>query len=265
MDLVTFYNYPDEDKYFDMFKIWIMHAIECKKKTIKLNNIIIITNSLSKRILSFYKKINIDYIKIKYCRYSDKVDNATNVKMQHNVFFKFFNLCLLNKPYIYLDADAFILSDLNEAIECSYDKPFICVNHQTIPGHTSQYDFKFLNTGFTIVSDPKFFNFETVLNTPINYTCPGTDQMLVFNYCKTIGYDYTHIKIHYGYNSCSAFKTIKNNVLISDGIKEKHNIYVLHYWFHYKPWTLCKCCVRGNEVCPLYNKWLTDIKEYFPY
>ena len=264
MNLITFFNYPDEEKYNNMFKIWLMHAIECKRKTPKILKIIIITEQLSEIILSLIKDINLDYIEILYGKYYEKMNKQVASKLKHNVFFKFYNLCLLQEPYIYLDADAFILRDLNNAIEVSKNKPFICVNHQTIQGHTSQFNYKFLNTGFTIVSDPSFFNFELILNTPIKYNCPGTDQMLVYNYCKTINYDYTNKDIHYGYNSCSAFKKVlENGKIISDGIPEKHEIYVLHYWYHYKPWTQCKCCIRGNETCVLYNKWLYDINYYY--
>jgi hypothetical protein len=264
MNLITFFNYPDEKIYFNMFKIWLMQVIKCKQQTQKLKDIIIITEKLSDGIVLFLKTINLSYVKIIYGSYYEHVDNTKPKKWVHNVYFKFYNLCLQTEPYIFLDADAFIMKDLNEAIEISNAKPFICVNHQTIKGHTEQYPFKFLNTGFTIVSDPTFFNFEIILNTPIKYSCPGTDQMMVYNYCKTINYDYTHPNIHWGYNSCSAFKKILDNgKIISDGIPEKHEIYVLHYWYHYKPWTQCNCCVRGNETCDIYKKWSYEVISFF--
>jgi len=264
MNLITFFNYPDEDKYFYMFKIWLMQSIKCKNKTKNIKKIIIITEKLSDRILLFLKNINLSFITIIYGSYYPNIKKNMGEKWMHNVYFKFYNLSLQKEPYIFIDADAFIMTDLNNIINIYDSKPFICVNHQTIKGHTAQFPFKFLNTGFTIVSDPSFFNFEKIINTPIKFSCPGTDQMLVFNYCKTINYDYTHPEVHWGYNSCSAFKKILNDgSIISDGIPEKHEIFVLHYWHHYKPWIKCKCCIRGDQDCEIYNKWLVEINNYF--
>lgn len=264
MNIVTFYNYPDEDKYFDMLKIWLMCVIESKKKTNDINKIMIITEKLSDRCNHFINSLNLEFIEIINGKYYDNIDKSKSEKWIHNVYFKFYNLCKLKEPYIFIDADAFIMRDLNEVLEASKTKPFICINHQTIPGHTNQFDFKFLNTGFTIVSDPTFFDFEKITNMEIKYNCQGTDQMMVYNYCKVINYDYTHPKIHYGYNSCSAFKKVLDNgKIISDGIPENHEIYVLHYWYHYKPWTKCDCCVKGKDECEIYNKWLDEINFYF--
>ena len=79
-----------------------------------------------------------------------------------------------------------------------------------------------------------------------------------------INYDYTHPKIHYGYNSCSPFKKILDNgKIISNGIPENHEIFVLHYWYHYKQWIKCKCCIRGEDECEIYNKLLDKINFYF--
>lgn len=260
MDLVTVYNYSDEDNYYYMFKIWLNLAIKCKEETPKLNRILIICESLSDRIEKHVKEINKDYIVVIKGRYYPDPVNV-NSKWNHNVYFKFYNICLLDKPFIYVDADAFITTNLTEAIESSKDKPFICVDHQTIPGHTDRIPFKFLNGGFMIVSDPSFFDFEKMYKTQYVHKCPGTDQMILFNYCRTIGYDYTHPNIHFGYNSCSAFmKVLDDGRIVSDGIPEEHDVYIVHYWFHYKPWIRCPCCVRGDRTCDLYSRWLIEVQ-----
>ena len=251
-----------------MFRIWLNQALKCKSKTQKLRNILIITESLSERILDFIKNKNNPEVKIIYGNYYSGTkrtdDNYRKVlncpsKWNHNVYFKLFNLCELKEPYIYIDADAIIMSDLNESIKYSYDKPFICIDHQTIPGHTSHLNYKFMNTGVMFVSEPKFMNFEKIYRMRYVYIYNGTDQMMMNNYCKLIHYDYTHTKIHYGYNSCAAFVKEECNKIVSDGIPEKHEVYVLHYWYHYKPWTKCSCCVRGNQECIFYNQLLKEL------
>jgi hypothetical protein len=85
-------------------------------------------------------------------------------KWNHNVYFKLYNLCKLENPFIYIDSDAFLLEDLNLAIESSRDQPLICVNHQTVQGHTAHINFKFLNSGFMIVSKPSFLDFQKIYN-----------------------------------------------------------------------------------------------------
>ena len=96
---------------------------------------------------------------------------------------------------------------------------------------------------------------------PYIHVYNGTDQMMMNNYCKLINYDYIHKKIHYGYNSCAAFTKKEGSNIVSDGIPEKHNVYILHYWFHYKPWIKCSCCVRGSNDCPFYTKLLNDLNS----
>ena len=150
MNIVTFYNYPDEDKYFDMLKIWLMCVLESKKKTNDINKIMIITEKLSDRCNHFINSLNLEFIEIINGKYYDNIDKSKSEKWIHNVYFKFYNLCKLKEPYIFIDADAFIMRDLNEVVEASKSKPFICIDHQTIPGHTNQFNFKFLNTGFTL-------------------------------------------------------------------------------------------------------------------
>jgi lipopolysaccharide biosynthesis glycosyltransferase len=49
-------------------------------------------------------------------------------------------------------------------------------------------------------------------------------------------YNYHHKDVHYGWNACGGYKKRVGNKLISDGLPEKHDIYVLHYWDEFKPW-----------------------------
>ena len=135
---------------------------------------------------------------------------------------------------------------MNDVITASKEKPFICVNHQTIPRHTDKFNFKFGNTGFMIVSDNSFMDFDKIYNTPHKYKCPGTDQFLIYNYCRTLNYDYTHELIHYGWNSCGGYKKVASDGTIhSHGILEKHKVHILHYWDVFKPW-ITKCLIYDS-------------------
>ena len=55
---------------------------------------------------------------------------------------------------------------------------------------------------------------------------------------KKINYDYTHPKISYGWNACAGYKkrNVEGGQLYSYGIKEQHEIFILHYWDEFKPW-----------------------------
>ena len=237
MNIITVFNYPDENNVNYMFKIWLIQAIRCKEETEGIEKIKILTKGINNTLQKYIDNLNIDYIEIKICE-TLKLNNPPSAKWNHNVGFKLFNICKETEPYIFVDADAIIMTDMNDVISASKDKPFIAVNHQTIPGHTTQFKEQFINTGFLIVSDPTFLNFEKIYYTPLKYkNCTGTDQLLTYNYCKTIGYDYTHELIHWGWNSCGGYKKLlENGDIVSTGIPEKHKVHILHYWYEFKPW-----------------------------
>src|SRR5438067_2107120 len=50
-----------------------------------------------------------------------------------NLRFKLSNLASLTFPFLYLDADMYVLDDLNYLWRRRLDKPWIAVNHQRIP------------------------------------------------------------------------------------------------------------------------------------
>jgi hypothetical protein len=156
---------------------------------------------------------------------------------------------------MWLDVDALFLdtSSVKTMMEASTTKPLILIDHQTIPGHTSPIPFKFPNMGVMYVSDPNFFNFDTLKRTLNNDWCPGgLDQQLIWNYCKNIKYDYKHPDMYYGWNACSGYKkTLENGKIVASDIPEAgHEIYILHYWDCFKPW---------NTPCDIYNKLLFNL------
>lgn len=243
MNIITVFNYPDNYNYNNMFKIWLLQAIYCKYKTKGIKDIRILTEGLNNNLLNFIKKLNCNFIKI-IIKTRKKLNNVPH-RWHHNVGFKLYNLCLENEPFVFVDADAIIMTDMNDVIKASKDKEFISVDHQTIPKHTDKFNFQFMNTGFFIVSNTDFLNFYKIYNSPIVFKCNGTDQFLLNNYCKYINYNYTHPLIHYGWNSCGGYKIKKGNEIVSYGIPEKHKIHILHYWDIFKPW-ITKCNIYND-------------------
>lgn len=242
MNIITVFNYPNEEKYNTMFKIWLLQTLSSKYNTENINKIKILTEGINDDLLNFVNLIDCDDVLIEY-RERKPLSNVPK-RWLHNVGFKLYNLCLEKEPYIFIDADAIIMTDLTDVVKYSKDKPFISVNHQTIPRHTDKFKFKFMNTGFFVVSDPSFMEFKKIYSSNKVFKCPGTDQYLLNNYCRSINYDYTHPNIHYGYNSCGGYKKVKNGKIYSRGIPEKHEIYILHYWDIFKPWI---------TYCPIYE------------
>lgn len=250
MNIITIFNYPDEKNYNIMFKVWLYSAVLSKQKTSGINNIVIYSKELSTSCLEFIKLLNVDYIKVKK-GFQKELSYSQNKKWTHNVGYKLFTLCNQTEPYIFIDADTLILTDMNDCVRASNQKPFIGVNHQTIQGHTAHFPFQFINTGFLIVSKPSFLDFYKILQLPIKYDIPGTDQKLIYNYCMTNKYDYTHELIHWGWNSCAAFKKEVNHEVVSHGIPENHKVHILHYWFKYKPWI---------TPCTIFNQYYQEVR-----
>jgi hypothetical protein len=243
MNIITVFNYQDDNKYNDMFKIWVLQALNCKYNTPGINKVKILTEGINDKLKKFAKKLNTNDLIIEI-RERKPLKNVPH-RWLHNVGFKLYNVCQEKEPFVFVDADAIIMKNMNDVIKASKDKPFISTDHQTIPKHTDKFNYKFMNTGFFIVSDVNFLNFDKIYNSPQVFKCTGTDQYLLNNYCKLINYDYTHPTIHYGWNSCGGYKIEIGNKIYSYGIPEKHEIYILHYWDVFKPWI---------TPCDIYNK-----------
>lgn len=242
MNIVTVFNYPDDERYNTMFKIWLLTILKHKTESIK--KIRILTRGLSSPIQKFLEWVNCEDVVVVIC---DDVDiNTTNPKAKHNIGFKLWNMCKETEPYIFVDADMVILSSFDTPVKAAEAGYVIGVNHQTIPRHTTRFPFRFINTGFLVVPNPSFLNFKDILNTPIQYKCPGTDQALLYNYLTTYQTTYTHHLVDYGWNSCAGYKKITDIGVWSDGITESHKIHILHYWDEFKPW---------NKKCHIYDAY----------
>jgi hypothetical protein len=226
MKLITIFNFPDEENYNNLCRWWLKQALENTDLPIEIwhsNNIDHLDfEEMPNRQVSIINKDTLDL--------SDKIHSSLiSDKSKHNVGFKLYNLCNEVQPFIFVDADAIIFKNLNSLVEASRRKPFIAVDHQDIPSHTSHIPEKFLNSGVQVCSDPSLLNLEDIihyLNLHNKFLVPGTDQSMLWTYFKHLQYDYTDYEIDWRWNNCAGFCDNFEDICIN------------HYWYKFKPWVL---------------------------
>jgi hypothetical protein len=185
-----------------------------------------------------------------------------------NLRFKLPNLAALDYPFLYLDADMAVLSDLNYLWERRGDKPWVGVDHQWVPSDPRTHRAPFLNSGLQLVGDPAFYDLKAILDVqsavaPLAraaeftkdqmFACPGADQAVLFRYFRTIGYDYTHPEIGPGWNSCAGVSEVRRDdekwVGHTRGLGDEYPVHILHYWSQFKPWAI-GCPIYESEEPP---------------
>ena len=201
------------------------------------------------RSLKDYKKYSITLVK------GDYAINSNIEFLNHpNISFKLYNLSKFDKPFIYLDADAIPLSNLDLMWDIRNEKPWVLVNHQRIKKHTDQFDFEFLNGGVQIVGDTSFCDFDSIVssyNIKNMQIVTGHEQPLLYSYFRAIGYEYSHPAIGFGWNACSKFTKLEKKANRWTGRvfglnPEGYVVNINHYWNKYKPWKI---------NCPMYNEF----------
>lgn len=236
MKLITIFNFPDEYNYNRLCHWWLSQALENTDIPIEI-----------------WYRDDITHLNIKTDRVKLKrkpeielqqllPEGIITDKVKHNVGFKLYNLCQESEPFIFVDADAIILKNIQPLLDAAADKPFIAVDHQNIPGHTSHIPGKFLNSGVQVCSDSKFLDFKTIMKYQQKFSkflYPGTDQSMLKTYFKYTGYDYTHPGIGFEWNHCAGVHGCIDNICIN------------HYWYNFKPW---------NIDCLLWLKYITHCK-----
>lgn len=248
MNVVTIMNYPDVDNYN---KMCIIFVDLLKKYNPECNLFIIHKNDLPGPVLTHIKK----YVNIKTLRLEHDPECWFN---HHNVNYKMYNLTRIDQPFIFLDADIFCFSSLEHLWSLKDDQPFIAINHQYIPGHTTP-DFKFLNGGVQVVGDPDWYVYSNFRNAyqkcSGRLACKGFEQAHIFTYCIQAGYDYTHPEVGYGWNSCAKYGVVQidddmynctYNAPSDDPEPDGYDVKLNHYWWDFKPWQI---------DCPVWNSY----------
>jgi hypothetical protein len=243
MNLITIFNYPkDDDNYTKMCLLWLYFTKKyCGNLTVK----IFTKNGVNSHIKNVIDQYGFTLV----YREEDKNLSFIDKKFKHNIGFKLFNLCKETEPFVFIDADAFILRCINDLVEKSNGQKIVMVNHENIPGHTDHIPFSFLNSGVQVCNDTSILKYDEIIKEKM--VVPGSDQSLLFSYFKTIGYNYTNPNIGFEWNSYA--KNVKltkdnNNEWIgkSTGLDVEHPAYINHYWYDTKPWQI---------NCPIFNEY----------
>ena len=257
LHVVSVMNYPRETKYLRMCYIFLDSLIAHGAKNITL------LYELHKPVVAPEHRRAAD-IEIRQGRSHD-------VSHPHfNLRFKLSNLASLTFPFLYLDTDMVVLSDLNYLWQRRKDKPWVGVNHQVIPFDPRTQRTLFLNSGLQLVSDPSFYDLRAILDAqnavvplskhqeidPVDmFPCPGRDQAVLFRYFRTIGYDYTHAEIGSGWNCCAGVTELRSEPGGWRGhsrfLEVNHDVQIVHYWDQFKPWKI-KCPIFASYA------WVDD-------
>jgi len=243
MNLITIFNYPkDSENYTKMCMLWLYYT---KKYHNDLN-----VKIFTKDGVNEYIKDTIDSYGFSLV-YAHEDENLpfSDKKFKHNIGFKLFNLCKETEPFVFVDADAFILRDISDLVDKSNDQKIVMINHENIPGHTSNIPFTFLNSAVQVCNDISILKYDEIIKQRI--VAPGSDQSLLFSYFKNIGYDYTNPNIGFEWNSYAKNVNLKkdnNNEWVGEsrGLDVEHPVYINHYWYDAKPWEI---------NCPIFNEY----------
>ncbi len=182
-----------------------------------------------------------------------------------NLRFKLPNLAALDYPFLYLDADMYVLGDLNYLWERRHAKPWAGIDHQWIPTDPRTHRSPFLNSGLQLVGDPDFYDLDAILAAqdavaPLRraaeftkeqmFACPGADQAVLYRYFRSIGYDYTHPEIGPAWNSCAGVTEVRRDgerwTAHTRGLSADYPVHIVHYWSQFKPWAI---------GCPIYHSY----------
>ncbi len=204
LNVVSVMNYPPEPRYRRMCHIFLDTVIAHGAKSITL-----LWEDHRPVIATAHRRaVDIEV----------RQERSHDVGHPHfNLRFKLANLAALTFPFLYLDADMVVLSDLNYLWQRRGAKPWIGIDHQVVPSDVRTHRSPFLNAGLQLVSDPSFYDLRAMLDVqnavvPLNrheeidknqmFPCPGRDQAVLYRYFRAIGYDYTHPEIGPEWNSC---------------------------------------------------------------
>ena len=252
LKVVSVMNYPPEPKYRRMCHIFLDFAIAGGAKSITL----------------LYEDHRPD-VAPEHRRAADielRHERSHDVGHPHfNLRFKLANLAALTFPFLYLDADMVVLSDLNYLWQRRHAKPWIGIDHQVVPSDIRTHRSPFLNSGLQLVSDPIFYDLPAILAAqnavvPLSqhrevskkemFACPGRDQAVLFRYFQTTGYDYTHPEIGPEWNSCAGVteRYLEDGTwkARTQGLESDYRVHLVHYWDQFKPWRI---------DCPIYGSY----------
>ena len=255
LKLVTIMNYPPDARHGRMCQLFLDSAIAGGAEDIT----ILYENHRPSVTSEQRRRAN---IVIRQCPSHDVGHPHFNLR------FKLANLAKLDHPFLFLDADTYVLGDLNELWSRRLAKPWIGIDHQWVLGDARTHRSPFLNSGVQLVSEPSFYDLAAILAVqnavaPLSeaarftkeemFACPGADQAVLFRYFRTIGYDYSHAEIGPEWNSCAGVTEVRREEgrwkARTAGLPENYEVKLIHYWSRYKPWAIgCPIFAGARDV-----------------
>lgn len=241
MKLVTIFNYDLKDlKYRTMCYMFLDSVLRHSDMPVEI---------LTERdnTAAVVGRLTVDpRVKVTRCHRYQISGAVNNPIAYHNVGFKLYNLCGIDEPFIYLDADTYVMHSLDPLVKAATERPYIAVDHQALPVqmkiNVTPYH---LNSGLQIVGDPNMLRWDRIrhlmLDRAYQFDVAGTDQAILWHYFKQLDYDYHHPAIGTEWNAfarCATFYKDQNQWRATTRYLEKHHpIYIAHYYLR-KPWEI---------------------------
>lgn len=178
-----------------------------------------------------------------------------------NIAYKLYVLCQLEFPFVFLDADAFLVGELSELESLlNADRPVFFVEHEQAIVDEFKLTSNFINSGCIVATKAqrefldwhKLYKFGKQRNFVFRFAedsriIPGSDQALLAAYARHTQYEYRHAILDNRYN-CGA-RYADTPVKDAQGrwtcMVQDTPVKVLHYWYE-KPWI---------ADCPIYKDY----------
>ena len=249
MNIATLMDFPDDEKYNLMCMIWMKrvqrHAPGARVRVLTVGG-------LPASVQEYFQRFqNVDIRKAER--------KNIGVYDHFNLSVKLYNLAKLDFPFLFLDADMLVLSDLDYLWRRRNDKPWIGTPIQILPGfHKEEGPSQALpplNSGLQLVSNPAFYDYDKIVECFIRggqtLVCAGEDQVLLYDYFRSMGYDYRHPEIGPGWNACSKFVRLFKDPHgewrgLTRGLPASYPVHIVHYWNG--------ACRPWNLDCPLFEE-----------
>lgn len=249
MNIVTLMDFPDDGKYNWMCMIWLkrvlQHAPGARVRILTAGGL---PGSVRQYAAGFSNVV------------VERAERRALGELDHyNLSVKLFNVSQIREPFLFLDADMFVISDLDSLWAQRGSKPFIGVYDPVFPGPARSAS-RNLNSGMQLVSDPAFYDYDAIVEcfngNGRRFVCAGEDQALLTDYFHHIGYDFTHPSVGFGWNACSRFVRLSKDDGgawrgVSCDQPEVSSVHIVHYWNGAcRPWNM-DCPLFAEEVAVL--------------
>lgn len=241
--IVTLMDYPDEEKYNLLCMVWLRRTQSFAPPGSRF--LILTAQGLPPPVRDYAQRYSNVEIRTIHRRPLSGFDH-------YNLSVKLPALAEIDQPFLFLDADMAVISPLAALWQKRHYKPWIGVDDQASQIGFSA-PFAHLNSGMQLVSEPLFYDYDAVVacfeGHGRNFLVNGEDQSLLFDYFKTIDYDYHHPQIDEGWNCCSRYARLSRGdngewQAESVGLPRHYPAHIIHYFNG--------ACRPWNMRCPLY-------------